>query len=249
MMFKKLKEKFIKNTLLYKLYRMKKFKYFVSYSAFGEEILVNRLLKKFSNGFFVDVGAYNPIIGSLTHQLYKKGWKGLNLDFSKSNIQLFNFLRKRDISLEIGVSDKEGVMNSFMFDPSSGTNTLEKRYADGWSNNFKKKYQVNRINCKKLTDILNEYNIRKNFEYLNIDVETHDFKVLKGLDLGVYRPKLITCEIIVDQKKLWNGNNIEYYSALEDILKTDIYKYLQKYKYKLISHYYLTSFFISQELQ
>ena len=136
-----------------------------------------------------------------------------------------------------------------MFDPSSGTNTLEKRYADGWSNNFKKKYQVNRINCKKLTDILNEYNIRKNFEYLNIDVETHDFKVLKGLDLGVYRPKLITCEIIVDQKKLWNGNNIDYYSALEDILKTDIYKYLQKYKYKLISHYYLTSFFISQELQ
>ena len=90
-MFKQFKERFIKNTLLYKLYRMKKFNSFISNSAFGEEILVNRLLKKFSKGFFVDVGAYNPIIGSLTNQLYRKGWNGLNLDFSKSNIQLFNF--------------------------------------------------------------------------------------------------------------------------------------------------------------
>ena len=78
-MYKKFKEKFIKNTLLYKLYRIKKFNSFISNSAFGEEILVNRLLQKFSKGFFVDVGAYNPIIGSLTNQLYKKGWNGLNL--------------------------------------------------------------------------------------------------------------------------------------------------------------------------
>ena len=227
----------------------KKFKQFISNSAFGEEILVNRLLQKFSKGFFVDVGAYNPIIGSLTYQLYKKGWNGLNLDFSRSNIQLFNFLRKRDVSMQIGVSDKEGIMESFMFDPSSGTNTLERKYADGWSKNFNKKYKINRINCKKLTNILDECNVRKNFEYLNIDVETHDFKVLKGLDFSVYKPKLITCEIIVDQKKLWDKTNTDYYSSLEDVIKTDICKYLQKHKYKLISHYYLTSFFISQELQ
>ena len=248
-MFKQFKERFIKNTLLYKLYRMKKFNSFISNSAFGEEILVNRLLKKFSKGFFVDVGAYNPIIGSLTNQLYRKGWNGLNLDFSKSNIQLFNFLRKRDISLQVGVSDKEGLIDSFVFDPSSGTNTLEKKYADGWSKNFNRKYEINKIKCKKLTNILDDYDVRKNFEFLNIDVETHDFKVLKGLDLNVYKPKLITCEIIVDPKKMWGKTRADYYSSLEDVIRSDISKYLQKYNYKLISHYYLTSFFISEELQ
>ena len=40
-----------------------------------------------------------------------------------------------------------------------------------------------------------------------------------------------------------------YSKAMQDVIKTDICKYLQKHKYKLISHYYLTSFFISQELQ
>tara|TARA_Y100000991_G_scaffold212706_1_gene197262 strand:+ start:581 stop:1327 length:747 start_codon:yes stop_codon:yes gene_type:complete len=248
-MFKKFKEKYIKNTLIYKLYRIRKTKPFLSNSAFGEEILVNRILNKFKYGFFVDVGAYNPKIGSLTNQLYDKGWKGINIDFSKPNIELFNFLRKRDISINKAISDRKGYVNSYIFDPSSGTNTLEKNYADGWAKNFLKDYSTKKLECVTLTDILDQYTVKRKFEYLNIDVECHDFKVLKGLNLKKYQPKLITCEIIIDQRKFWNKKNHMYYSTLKDVQNSKITKFLENYKYKLISHYYLTSFFISEELQ
>ena len=74
-MFKKFKERVIKKTLLYGLYRILKFRPFKSHSAFGEEILVNRFFKGINNGFYIDVGALNPKVGSLTYLLYKKDGK------------------------------------------------------------------------------------------------------------------------------------------------------------------------------
>ena len=106
-MFKYFKEQFIKPTILYSLYRMYKFRPFVSHSAFGEEILVNRIFKNIDLGFYVDVGALNPRVGSLTYQLYKKGWSGINIDLTEENIKLFKLTRKRDISIQIAVSDKK----------------------------------------------------------------------------------------------------------------------------------------------
>ena len=247
-MIKKFKEKFIKNKIIYKCYRILKSRPFVSNSAFGEEILVNRIFKSFKYGFFVDVGAYNPVIGSLTKKLYDKGWNGINIDFSEPNIKLLKLFRKRDISLQTGVSDKNGIQESFSFDPSSGTNTLNRNYAEGWSKNFFKNFKEKKIRCQTLTKILNDHGVKNDFEYLNIDVEGHDLSVLRGLDLNLYKPKLITCEIIPNQKKLWDGNKTIYFSTLEQVLNSDICKYLQKHKYKLISHYYLTSFFVSDQL-
>lgn len=247
-MLKNFKNKYIKNTLLYKIYRLLKFKPFVSHSSFGEEILVNRLLNNIPKGFFVDVGAFNPKVGSMTYELYKKGWNGINIDFSEENIRLFNFFRKRDISLSKIVSDKNSFLKTYSFDPSSGANTVEKEIADGWSRNFNKKYIINEQESKTLDSILHENKVKKDFDYLNIDVEHHDLKVIMGLNLNLYRPKLITCEIITNSKRLWDKKQ-RYFSTLEEILNSDINIYLEKYNYKIISHYYLTSFFIPSEFK
>ena len=244
-MYKNFKNKFIKNTLLYKIYRLLKFKPFISHSAFGEEILVNRFLN-IKNGFFVDVGAFNPKIGSMTNELYKKGWNGINIDFSEQNIKLFKLFRKRDISIKKVVSDANKILKTYSFDPSSGVNNVEKKIAEGWRKNFNKDYIVNELKSETLNSILREYKVKENFDYLNIDVESHDFNVLKGLNLNLYRPKLITCEIITNSKKLFDSKS-RYFSTLEDIIKSDINVYLKKYNYKIISHYYLTSFFISND--
>ena len=147
------KKTYKENTLLYKIYRLLKFKPFVSHSSFGEEILVNRLLNNIPKGFFVDVGAFNPKVGSMTYELYKKGWNGINIDFSEENIRLFKFFRKRDISLSKIVSNKNSFLKTYSFDPSSGANTVEKEIADGWSRNFNKKYIINEQESKTLDSI------------------------------------------------------------------------------------------------
>ena len=57
---------------------------------FGEDVFVRRFFKKTSKGFYVDVGAYHPTKGSLTYDLYKNNWKGMNIDLSKISIDLFS---------------------------------------------------------------------------------------------------------------------------------------------------------------
>ena len=232
-MLNKLKEKFIKNSILYKLYRILKFRPLKSHSAFGEEILVNRIFKKFKIGFYIDVGALNPKIGSTTYFLSKKGWRGLNIDLTKSNVELFKKIRKKDVSIKIAASNKKGSINSYIFDPGSGLNNVNKKYAEKWKKKIKKNYTVEKIESDTLNSIIKKHSIPNNFEYLNIDVESHELKVLEGLNFEKYRPLLITCEI--------QSNNIN------EIIESKVYKFLITKKYKLISYYYLTCFFIPIE--
>ena len=53
------------------------------FGEFGEDILINRFFRKKNDGFYVDIGCYHPIKGSLTYYLYKKGWRGFAVDIDK----------------------------------------------------------------------------------------------------------------------------------------------------------------------
>ena len=43
---------------------------------------------------FVDVGALHPINGSLTYNLYKKGWNGVNIDMLEKTLNYLKFSEK-----------------------------------------------------------------------------------------------------------------------------------------------------------
>ena len=103
------------NKIFYYLYKLlkifknkKKGWYF---AEFAEDVLVARYLKKFKKGVYVDVGCYHPYKGNLTFKLFKKGWKGLNIDLSKVSIDLFEISRPRDINVCCAVSDVNKQIN------------------------------------------------------------------------------------------------------------------------------------------
>ena len=75
-----------------------------TYSMYGEDIVVNKFFKKKSLGYYVDVGCYHPIDGNNTYLLFKKGWKGINIDINKLSIELFKNARKRDLNINTAVS-------------------------------------------------------------------------------------------------------------------------------------------------
>jgi len=234
-MLKKIKENILKRTFIYKIYRYFKYKNHPnrSFAAYGEEILLAKIFSKKTKGFYVDVGALHPVNGSVTYRLYEKGWNGLNLDLTFENIKLLKFFRKKDISIQMAVSSSSGHINSYIFDDGSGLNTLEKKWADKWKKIIKKKYKTVKLPKTTLNNLVNKYNIPKNFELLNIDVEGHELEVLKGINLKKYRPRIITVEIHVKKTS--------------EIFKSPVYKVLEKNKYDLISHYGITSFFKASE--
>ena len=185
---KGIKKFLINYSLTYYFYKI--FKIFMNkkkgsyFGEFGEDILVNRFFRKKNNGFYVDIGCYHPIKGSLTYRLHKKGWKGLNVDLSKISIDLFKLARPKDYNIHAAITDFDGETQFFENDMINQQNTLENN-----GTNLKKI----KIIAFKLQTLLEKLNI-DNIDFLNIDAEGSDYKVISSLDLNKIRPKMICIE-------------------------------------------------------
>jgi len=96
------------------------------WSQEGEDILLQRIFDNKKNGFYVDVGAHHSNKFSNTFKLYaEKNWNGINIDSSIHSYKNLNRKRKRDININLGVSDKNEILNYYSFTPSE-LNTFDK---------------------------------------------------------------------------------------------------------------------------
>ena len=107
-----LKKILLKNSFIYFFYKklkiIKNSKKNQHLGEFGEDIFIRRFFKKSNEGFYVDVGCYHPIKGSLTYYLFQSGWKGLNIDLSKVSVDLFKVARPNDHNINAAVSNFDG---------------------------------------------------------------------------------------------------------------------------------------------
>ena len=206
------KELLLKNFITYYFY--KKIKIFRNFSKnehlgeFGEDIFIRRFFKNETKGFYVDIGCYHPIKGSLTYYLFKKGWKGLNVDLSKISVDLFKISRPRDYNINAAVTDFDGDTSYYESGVINQQNSLI-------SENKKKKIKVK---AYKLNTLLNDFKISQ-VDYLNIDVEGNEFKVISSFDFEKFQPKLISIEQnVYNSEKLFCTYCIEFSSAPVHVL-------------------------------
>ena len=210
--------------ILKRKYQSKK----ISYSLSSVDLIVDYIFKYKNDGFYIDVGCQHPISNNNTYILYKKGWNGINIDLDKKNIDLFNISRPDDTNINIAVSDKSGNVNLFYYHDGSPINTINSQNADFQKNKFKK---IKLIKSETLNKILANINFNKKVDYLNIDVEGHELNVLKGFNILKYRPSIISIEYLdYEMKQLELKNN-----NLENIINSNIYKYLIQNKYFFVN--------------
>ena len=189
-----------------------KHKFFVkkkSYSMDNEDIAVLNYFKNKRNGFYVDVGCYHPIHRNNTYLLHKKNWNGINIDTSEFSIDLFNFIRPKDLNYNCAISNKNEIIKLFYQKKLSQLTTTEINQAKTvFQGNIKEK----EIQAYTLDNILNKSKYKGIIiDFLDIDVEGADLKVLKGLSFDKYKPELVCVEI--HEKKV---NQSEIYNFLID---------------------------------
>ena len=191
---------------------------------FGEDIFIQNYFKNNANGFYIDVGCYHPLEGNNTHLLSRKGWNGINLDINFYSIELFNFLRKRDINIHTGISHKKNMLTMYYRKEINMLNTLDEKLAKiHFRNGYKKRnVQVNTLDFF----ISKNFKEQKKIDFLNIDVEGAELDVLKSLNFKYYRPQLICIEIH-NTKKMYDTN----YKYLKS---SKIYNYLINKNYKVV---------------
>lgn len=194
---------------------------FNSYSQLGEDVFIDKYFGGKSNGYYVDVGAYDPDRFSNTKRFYQKGWRGINVEPNYNNFKKFLVSRSEDININVGVGleEKTSIFYDFFPDTLSTFSQTEARenILNGFILREKRKVKVN-----KLEKILNQYSKRKSIDFLSIDTEGYDYQVLQSNNWRKYKPKLICVE---KGKPIGNGINIQY---------SKIRKYLLKLKYKAI---------------
>ena len=185
------------------------------YSQFGEDKVLKEILKiNINKGFYVDVGCYHPKKHSNTYLLYKKGWKGINIDIEKNKIEVFKMSRPNDINILAAVSDKKRLVKVHKTQSYGvGSKIID---------NTKIKSNLNVLETKTLNEVIEKtvYKNRK-IDLLNIDTEGEDFNVLKSLNMKKYNPSIIIIE--------------SHLKSINEILKSKIYIFLVKKNYQLRS--------------
>ena len=240
----KLKKKFLysekKNILksLYFFFQFLKFRFKprTLYSNWGIDLLIKDILKnKKEKGIYIDVGSHHPLINNNTYILYKNGWRGINVDLDFNSIDMFNYFRPRDQNVQIALSNKKGYADLYFFHNRAAKNTLTKSRGKGAKS-------IKKIKIDTLNNVIQNSKIKiKNIDFLSIDVEGNELNVLKGLNFKIYRPKVISIEFIKPNIKEF------YQHDVKNILKSDIYKFMQGKKYKLVNWIHDDLVFISKK--
>lgn len=140
----------------------------------GEDEWCFENLKLPSAGVYVDIGAFHPEDGSNTAFLRDAGWRGVVIDANPNNAKDWT-----DPDLTVAVlSDKPNAR--FEFNEGNPSNS---RIGD--SGDVK--------DCRLLEDILAEKSVGQ-IDFLSIDIEGHEFNVMKGFNFSKHKPKVIVAE-------------------------------------------------------
>jgi len=230
---------YLELNLLHKKFTSKK-KYF---SFSGVDIILEKIFMNQRHGFYIDIGCQHPIKNSNTYLLYKKGWEGINVDLDKDNIELFKVSRSNDHNINQALSSKVEKVDLYFYHKKSPINTIDKKTSD-----FQKAKvsSIKKINTDTLNNIiLNSKYKDCSFDLLSIDVEGHELDVLKGFDLTKFSPKVIVVEYLDLSLSKLEIKNLN----IENILNTEIYKYLVSKDYILVNNIYSDLVFINKKFR
>ena len=203
-------------------------KYFIkkkSYAMDGEDLAIDQYIEKKEKGFYVDIGAHHPIHRNNTQLLFNRGWEGINIDVNQFSIDLFNFLRPDDLNLLTAISDQEGEITFYYQKKFSQLNTTDKKIAhEHFNGNFNERL----VKCQSIHNILINSKYKEvKIDFLNIDVEGAEMKVLRTLNFEIYEPKLICIEILGYR----DLDSMEREIRIKD---DEIYRYLIEKNYKKV---------------
>ena len=76
----------------------------VAYGGNAEDVVLMRAFGDQPGGFFVDVGAGNPVQGSLTKNLVDQlGWRGVNIEPLPERFERLRAARPNDVTLDVAI--------------------------------------------------------------------------------------------------------------------------------------------------
>lgn len=163
----------------------------ISYSQNFEDVMLWRALGHIEKGFYIDVGAQDPIADSVSMAFYEHGWRGIHVEPTQHYADLLRKYRPDETVIQSAVSTEIGVMRFFEI-PNSGISTGDARIA---KEHAARGFPVREISvpCITLASLFKSCE-KKEIHWLKIDVEGMEEKVLRSWKLSKVRPWIVVVE-------------------------------------------------------
>jgi FkbM family methyltransferase len=164
---------------------------FVSYAQNLEDVMLWRALGNVKNGFYIDVGASDPNVDSVTKVFYQAGWHGINLEPMPSQFSDLARERPRDINLQCAAAAENGTIEIWECDvrgwATASADVVAQHMAGGHSG------IVHTVQAYRLADLCSKY-VDDQIHFLKIDVEGFEKSVILGMDFLCFRPWIMVIE-------------------------------------------------------
>jgi len=157
-----------------------------SYAQHGEDKLVELLLP-YGVNTFIDIGANDGVLFSNTFKFAKNGARGLCVEPSRSSynkLRLNHLFNPKVKCLHGAVSNFEGSIYLKDKGYESTLSTVSKTKSIG----------SKKVCCRTFSSILKDYPSFSKIDFLSIDVEGHEDKVIEGLERTPFITKIIVIE-------------------------------------------------------
>jgi FkbM family methyltransferase len=204
---------------------------YLSFTRNFEDVMINRALGAVANGFYIDVGGYQPISDSNTCALYQRGWRGLVVEPQARLHPLWAKHRPEDILVgaAVGESDGEVTFNEFPWNDQAATISPDIVAMHRREGREVKSYTLPQLT---LNSLLEKYRLQGDIHLLSIDVEGAEKAALNGLDRTRFRPWLIVLESVLPNRPVTN------YADWEPLLLTTGYTFVY---FDAVNRFYLAN--------
>jgi FkbM family methyltransferase len=172
----------------------------LSFAQCGEDRIAAGLFEvmEIPTPTYLDIGAYEPVIGSNTYLFYRRGARGVLVEPNVDCVPRLRSRRPGDTVLNVGVGITADASADFYRLTAPQLNTFDKDEAEKVvrdSNGRVALREVVKMPLVPINDTIAQHFGGKAPDFLSIDVEGLDYPILQTLDFGKYRPKVICAEL------------------------------------------------------
>lgn len=162
----------------------------ISYAQNFEDVMLWRSLKHVKKGFYIDIGAQDPVKDSVSLAFYEQGWRGIHVEPTRQYSQMLREARPDETVLQMAVGLGE-TLTLFEFKDtglSTGDPEVAQRHKDAG-------FQCTETNVEVLSlDDLLEQVETEDVHWMKIDVEGFEKSVLQSWKLSLKRPWVVIIE-------------------------------------------------------